>query len=117
MKFDEEPCEWSSLIKKEILDPFAPRSAWIWRPKQSIPQQQIRKANNKLKCAKDLFDDAERLDRIIGSSKLGKRLLRNVKEEFAKSKAPAEVIVEQKPRRKVIIHNISKVFRGSYNTR
>jgi len=46
MRFEEEGCNWKTVVKNEILNAFAPRSGWIWKNDQianmSLPKDDTR---------------------------------------------------------------------------
>ncbi len=115
MKFDSEPCNWGMLARNEVLTPFAPRSAWIWKPRQGSKRNGEQLGEGRLGLTKELINDANRLDKIIGGTVLRRRMLRNFKEEINRSKKiSSESVVpakERKSRPRIVICEGSQMAR------
>ena len=107
MKFHNEPCTWGFIARREVLTPFAPRSGWIWkassRPKRP-PKTQL---STKFKFTQELIEEATRLDKIIGGTQLRKRMMKEVKKEFNKTKEsesqPGSIDRNRQKRKTVLI--------------
>ena len=80
MCFGSPKASWGSIIKSEILGPFAPKSGWIWSPrkKESVPDPAKKSKDEKLELIKSIIGKAL-LARVmkkgvkVGDEKYGKR--------------------------------------------
>lgn len=106
MRFGEERCNWKTIIRSEVLNAFAPRSAWIWRTKQaskvSSPKDDTRViANN---------EEGSRFSKLLEKLKIGKKLIFNPHNERNKTNTTkTDDVIEKKTRKRLIICNGSKV--------
>lgn len=104
MKFGDERCNWRAIVQNEVLNAFAPRSAWIWKSSQT----------SKLSSPKDntrtLSHDEPKLSKLLGRLKMAKKILLNSQNERNKSSTTkTDEAIDKKTRRRLIICNGSKV--------
>lgn len=112
MKFDKEPCSWRMLARNEVLSPFAPRSAWMWRPRELLQRQKGAAANTRADISKGGMNEAK-LDRFLGSTALLRLMRKNVKDDLMLKKRLSTRSLLGGPRknsrRRIIICNRSQV--------
>jgi hypothetical protein len=71
MRFGGEGCNWKTVIKNEVLNAFAPRSAWIWKDEQT----------SKISSPKDdtrallINEESPGYNRLIEKLKMDKKLI------------------------------------------
>eukprot|EP00826_Nyctotherus_ovalis_P040798 TRINITY_DN4049_c0_g2_i1.p4 TRINITY_DN4049_c0_g2~~TRINITY_DN4049_c0_g2_i1.p4 ORF type:complete len:109 (-),score=25.56 TRINITY_DN4049_c0_g2_i1:715-1041(-) len=105
MKFGDERCNWRTIIRNEVLNAFAPRSAWIWKANQT----------SKISSPKDntrvlSYDDEPKFSKLLGRLKMAKKILLNSQHERNKSSTTkTDEATDKKIKSRLIICNGSKV--------